>query len=132
MFETLTCTQPWCHEDRFFKFSYHIADAVSHGERPPVPLDAAERAPPGHIDLMQRCWHQDPNKRPPFDSILDELREMQTSWYKLHAPRRPDRPNRPMRSPHAYLKGKSPKYSKKRPSEEEDRPISRVLRNVFS
>lgn len=38
-------------------------------ERPPIP----KRLEPSLKDLINRCWHPDPNKRPSFERILQEL-----------------------------------------------------------
>ena len=45
---------------------------VKEGERPPeskIPKDC----PPELIVIMKACWDQDPNKRPPFELIIQAL-----------------------------------------------------------
>lgn len=46
-------------------------------ERLPGPNNAAFAARlPAYIELMQRCWAQDPGERPEFDAIVTRLREL--------------------------------------------------------
>jgi len=44
------------------------------GLRPDIP----ESTPRPFADLIQECWHQDPNLRPPFLSILERLKQIRT------------------------------------------------------
>lgn len=49
-----------------------IQDIIA-GMRPIIP----DRCPPRMADLIRRCWHSDPNARPDFQTICDELSEME-------------------------------------------------------
>jgi mitogen-activated protein kinase kinase kinase 9 len=52
---------------------WQVAQEVAkNGLRPPEPADC----PKPFYNLMQRCWHPDPEKRPDFDRIILELEEM--------------------------------------------------------
>ncbi|CAM9146986.1 unnamed protein product, partial [Hapterophycus canaliculatus] len=48
---------------------FDIADTVAAGGRPPI----GRGCPPPYADLIRRCWHQDPAKRPPFQDIVEDL-----------------------------------------------------------
>ena len=58
-----------------------ICGALFHGNRPqlpprdelPGPDTAAFAGLDAYIALMQRCWAQDPSKRPPFAEIVPTL-----------------------------------------------------------
>jgi serine/threonine protein kinase len=63
-------------KDQPFKnlgFNHLIAEAVLSGERPIIP----ETCPKWFATLITRCWAQDPNQRPSFSELTEEL-EQQT------------------------------------------------------
>ena len=60
-------TKPWEIEN-----TDEIQDKVLQSERPLFP-DSEENE---LKDLIQRCWHQDPRKRPTFDGIIEYLRNI--------------------------------------------------------
>ena len=75
LWELLAWDVPWAREDTF-----RIMCLVgTEGARPPVP--PAERVPggsfsglPGYVALMQRCWAQQPEDRPPsFKEVVKSL-----------------------------------------------------------
>ena len=43
---------------------------ICDGLRPPI----VTNAPEGYIELMQECWHSDPNKRPTATELKEKLR----------------------------------------------------------
>jgi hypothetical protein len=45
---------------------------VMMGYRPPVPQEMLA----GYSDLMQACWDEDPQNRPPFSDIVQFLRTL--------------------------------------------------------
>lgn len=49
--------------------------AIRKGHRPDIhdPRHLPEVVPSGLIDLVERCWHQQPLERPPFSQILEDL-----------------------------------------------------------
>ena len=47
-----------------------LALRIVKGLRPEITKDT----PPFYQDLMQKCWHFDPTKRPTANEIMDELR----------------------------------------------------------
>lgn len=60
-----------------------IMGQVMYGNRPSVPEPSAYGELPGPgpfpglpawVELMQRCWHQDPAHRPDFVAIIAQLR----------------------------------------------------------
>lgn len=60
-----------------------IIKPVSDGERleipPPEQLPGGGFAGlPAYLDLLGRCWAQDPNDRPTFETVIKELR-----WARL-------------------------------------------------
>lgn len=46
-------------------------DAVLCGDRPKLPSNIL----PWLEELLNRCWHMDPSKRPPFEAIVDVLEQ---------------------------------------------------------
>ncbi|CAN0183833.1 unnamed protein product [Ectocarpus sp. 12 AP-2014] len=48
---------------------FDIADTVAAGGRPPI----GRGCPPPYADLIRRCWHQDPTKRPFFQDVVEDL-----------------------------------------------------------
>ncbi|CAD6238358.1 unnamed protein product [Miscanthus lutarioriparius] len=52
------------------------AAIVSQGLRPALALPESG-APPTLLSLIQRCWDPDPEKRPSFEDIIDELNTVQ-------------------------------------------------------
>ena len=42
---------------------------ICDGHRPPIVNDAPE----GYIELMQECWHSDPNKRPTALELYEKI-----------------------------------------------------------
>jgi serine/threonine protein kinase len=83
MWELWTGREPW-ENTNFHALMLQLANPELK-LRPPIP-DAEEwdgpegSAPPelapGWRNLMERCWEEDPNKRPPFTQIVKELRGM--------------------------------------------------------
>eukprot|EP00878_Enallax_costatus_P011375 GHUV01011878.1.p1 GENE.GHUV01011878.1~~GHUV01011878.1.p1 ORF type:complete len:1257 (+),score=477.48 GHUV01011878.1:851-4621(+) len=77
MYEMLTWQIPF-HE---LSDATEVKNLVLQGGRPTIP--PAAQLPPGtakaaglqqYIDLMQLCWHQDPNKRPALVDIAHQLK----------------------------------------------------------
>ena len=81
VWETLTKRVPWDG-----KTPPQISVKVVRGERPaPVP-NRATVAPPALLDLMQRCWHQDPAQRPTFPEIVRKLTELKAASGMVWSP----------------------------------------------
>ena len=75
-----------------------ISSAVAAGERPVIAPELATSAPTGWIELMQKCWDQDPTNRPTFDAIHDALKPIRDSIGSDGAEsERPSRPNKVLR-----------------------------------
>lgn len=51
------------------KTDYQVFDAVLNGQRPEFDVHICKAI----RDLIERCWDQDPSKRPTFEQIVDEL-----------------------------------------------------------
>jgi serine/threonine protein kinase len=66
MWEFMTGRRPFWDQYHDVELIINICD----GLRPPI---TTTNMPKGYIDLMKRCWHSDPNKRPTASSILKEL-----------------------------------------------------------
>jgi serine/threonine protein kinase len=83
MWELWTGREPW-ENTNFHALMLQLVNPEIK-LRPPIPgteeWDGPEgSAPPelapGWRNLMERCWEEDPNKRPPFTQIVKELRGM--------------------------------------------------------
>lgn len=66
LWEIVTRKAPFPHHTDYAVFREAVC--VQH-ERPPIPSGLE----PSLKDLIIRCWHPDPEKRPPFERILFEL-----------------------------------------------------------
>ena len=63
----------WEHKIPFHdQQQYQAAMAVVGGERP----STSKRSPKFMIDLMQKCWNQNPEERPQISSVLLSLQQM--------------------------------------------------------
>jgi hypothetical protein len=56
--------------------SFKIPQMVVKGDRPLIPAVALAITPKEYVDLMKLCWHDNPQKRPTFSSILARLQSM--------------------------------------------------------
>ncbi|EXX57799.1 Ssk22p [Rhizophagus irregularis DAOM 197198w] len=63
MWELMTGRRPFWDKSHDTNLIIEICD----GLRPPI----VTNAPEGYIELMQECWHSDPNKRPNAHEICD-------------------------------------------------------------
>ncbi|KAL6055426.1 Myotubularin-like phosphatase domain [Balamuthia mandrillaris] len=57
---------------RFFghlRWSHHIEAKICNGEREDIPKECL----PEFAELIQRCWQDDPSKRPPFVEIVETI-----------------------------------------------------------
>ncbi|RIA81579.1 kinase-like domain-containing protein [Glomus cerebriforme] len=60
---------PYCDQ----KYDLYLALDICKNKRPNI----IEGTPKCYVDLMERCWHSDPSKRPNTDELYDTIR----SWY---------------------------------------------------
>jgi len=67
MYELITNKAPYDAPE--FVMAWDIANFVTAGSRLPLPADCH----PGFAALVTRCWHDDPNSRPNFGTIVSEL-----------------------------------------------------------
>ena len=74
MSEMIIMAPPWQGMTR-----EEVSCAVAAGERPVIASELAASAPTGWIELMQKCWDQDPTNRPTFDAIHDALKPIRDS-----------------------------------------------------
>ena len=81
-YEALQEALPWSLNKNCAKYSYLIMDKVEAGERPVLDPQLVNSAPIGFVDLMKRCWSQDPDERPPFDEILHTLQDIRGIWHQ--------------------------------------------------
>ena len=74
MFEVLSRAEPWkgLHEAQ-------IAAQIIYGRRPSREFPIPEDSPPELITLMEKCWDDDPSKRPPFQQIVQDLQATSTT-----------------------------------------------------
>ncbi|POG71073.1 kinase-like domain-containing protein [Rhizophagus irregularis DAOM 181602=DAOM 197198] len=68
MWEVMVGRRPFWDRNHNTELIIEICD----GLRPPI----ITNAPGGYIDLMKKCWHSDPVKRPIADEILKEITEI--------------------------------------------------------
>lgn len=71
MSEMILMAKPWQGMTR-----EEVSCAVAAGERPVIATELAASAPTGWIELMQKCWDQDPTNRPTFNAIHDALKPL--------------------------------------------------------
>ncbi|KYQ89482.1 pleckstrin (PH) domain-containing protein [Tieghemostelium lacteum] len=72
MWEMITRTLPYSD----IAFNSEIENRVLEGYRPPIPLNCD----PNYAEIMQECWHQDPDKRPAFDTIVHRLTKLLSNY----------------------------------------------------
>ncbi|POG70645.1 kinase-like domain-containing protein [Rhizophagus irregularis DAOM 181602=DAOM 197198] len=65
MWELMTGRRPFWDHDHDTDLIIKICD----GFRPPI----VTNAPEGYVELMQRCWHSDPNKRPTATELRKKI-----------------------------------------------------------
>jgi serine/threonine protein kinase len=73
MWELITGRRPFWNES-------HDSDliiAVCDGLRPPIVNDAPE----GYVELMQECWHSNPEKRPTAFNLMEKIKTMRENEY---------------------------------------------------
>jgi serine/threonine protein kinase len=68
MWELMTGRRPFCDRSHDTDLIIGIVD----GSRPPI----VTNAPEGYIELMEECWHFDPNKRPTATNILEKINDL--------------------------------------------------------
>jgi serine/threonine protein kinase len=68
MWELMVGRRPFWDRNHNTELIIDICD----GLRPPI----ITNAPDGYIDLMKKCWHSDPEKRPKADEISNKFIEM--------------------------------------------------------
>ncbi|GBB87653.1 hypothetical protein RclHR1_14110002 [Rhizophagus clarus] len=72
MWEFMTGRRPFWDQDHNINLIINICD----GLQPPT---FTTNVPKGYVDLMKKCWHSDPNKRPTASNILKELEYIKLS-----------------------------------------------------
>ena len=65
MWELMTGRRPFWDRNHNTELIIEICD----GLRPPI----VTNAPEGYIELMQECWHSDPNKRPTATKLCEKI-----------------------------------------------------------
>ena len=76
LYAIFTCKKPYGnmfdHIIHPFLQNKEIMDAVSNGLRPePVPEE-----PAGVGELMESCWHEDPQERPTMEEVISKIRKI--------------------------------------------------------
>ena len=71
MFELTAHQPPWAGLEQA-----DIFQKVTAGERPPISAADYSGAPSGWFSLLQECWAQQPEARPSFDQICEQLQSM--------------------------------------------------------
>ena len=80
MYEAIELDEPW--KGKEYSFNHKVFKAVLRGERPKFSdIKKQNEAPPGFMNLLQLCWSQDPDARPPFDVVLSTLQDIQANWH---------------------------------------------------
>ncbi|CAB4427812.1 unnamed protein product [Rhizophagus irregularis] len=75
MWELMTGRRPFWDRDHDTGLIINIYD----GLRPPI----VTNAPEGYIELMEECWHSDPDKRPQITDIKERIGRMYSKEYDL-------------------------------------------------
>src|SRR5436305_238515 len=65
MWELMTGRRPFWDQNHNTELIIEICDGI----RPPI----VSNAPKGYIELMQACWHSDPNKRPTANGMIRKI-----------------------------------------------------------
>ena len=73
MSEMITMAPPWQGVTR-----EAVLSAVAAGSRPSIASELAASAPTGWTELMQQCWDQEPQNRPDFDAIHNDLKQIES------------------------------------------------------
>src|SRR5436190_6646351 len=73
MWELMTGRRPFWDQNHDTDLIIRICD----GFRPPI----ATNAPKGYIELMQGCWHSDPNKRPTANNLCKKVINIRFNKY---------------------------------------------------
>ncbi|EXX62329.1 Ypk2p [Rhizophagus irregularis DAOM 197198w] len=68
MWELMTGRRPFWDQNHDTELIIEICD----GLRPPI----VTNAPEGYIELMEECWHSDPDKRPQITNIKERINEI--------------------------------------------------------
>ena len=75
MFEVISRVSPWKGMGKF-----DLYERVGEGKRPEFPKDIMKRKELNEmIEIIEACWHQNPNDRPNFDSIHASLSQIESS-----------------------------------------------------
>ena len=75
MYELLTCRTPW----KGNSFTSEIRDAVKMNKRPTINASDLVDAPNDFVAMMKICWDTNPNERPTFNEVLDNLKNTITN-----------------------------------------------------
>ena len=82
MFEVLICKKPYSdNKDKthpYVKFAYELGAGMRPG---PIPTK-----PHAVVDLIRKCWSQDPDKRPTMKDVCKEIatiKERRLALYKM-------------------------------------------------
>lgn len=67
-----------------------LEEDAAGGGKPTPPQELA----PGYKELMERCWEEDPARRPPFHEIVMELKNMIAAVRSVRKAERMKRPSR--------------------------------------
>ena len=76
LWEAITLRAPWPE----YNIPVQIAAAVRRGRRPHLTPELATSAPPGWVELMTRCWAENPADRPAMDDILEKLQDIEVQY----------------------------------------------------
>ena len=76
IWEMITGTRPWESAPTHVAVALQVAH---HGGRPPLPK-SSNAWPPELIELVTRCWAQDPQQRPSAADVVWELQGMLSSY----------------------------------------------------
>ena len=73
VYECLELRAPWSHDGKKYTFAHKVLHAVMRGERPSL-IRCCDKKKLGKIEeqlinLMNKCWHQDPHRRPVFSDV---------------------------------------------------------------
>lgn len=58
----------------YIKISAILERVEAHETTPFRPFVGQRECPPDVLDLMEKCWHDNPDERPPFVTIRSTVR----------------------------------------------------------
>ncbi|BDA45524.1 probable serine/threonine-protein kinase CTR1 at C-terminar half [Coccomyxa sp. Obi] len=98
LWELATWQLPW-EELSIFQIMVSVAEKGLRPDIPEQPQGGAFQGWPAYVDLIERCWAEDPAQRPTFEGAITDLRELLTETATLSRQRRLEAPSNDASNP---------------------------------